>query len=196
MELKNNKSAWAALATLGVGAVVAGATAFAKIREHRRQRKAEENAELSKGRLTAEQMMVYNEAITAFMALNDRIYALRNQSKQLQPLVKWLATGGERPQPAGDADSDVLRLTEDIGRFLTTQKPFINACLATIDTDGMTYEDCVRGSVGGTFDPVLDETPKGTEAQAGAPIVCVLRLGYYFPDSTIAPHPVKSIVLV
>jgi hypothetical protein len=32
MELKNNKSTWAALATLGLGAVAAGATAVVKIR--------------------------------------------------------------------------------------------------------------------------------------------------------------------
>ena len=45
MELKNNKSAWAALATLGVTAIAAGATAFVKIRDKRRQREEEEKAD-------------------------------------------------------------------------------------------------------------------------------------------------------
>ena len=54
MELKNHKSALAALATLGVTAVAAGATAFVKIREKRRQRAAEEE----EGRLSAEHLRI------------------------------------------------------------------------------------------------------------------------------------------
>ena len=38
MELNNRKSVWAALATLGVTAVAAGATAIVKFRERRHQR--------------------------------------------------------------------------------------------------------------------------------------------------------------
>ena len=48
---------------------------------------------------------------------------------------------------------------------------------------------------GGTFDGKLDEEPTGLELKDGTPISFVLKLGYYFPDSTLAPHPVKSIVL-
>ena len=93
MELKNNNSAWAALATLGVTAVAAGTTAIVKLRKKRRQQREQESHESNK-RLTAEQMMVYNEAVSVFKELNERIYELRRQRKELQPLIKWLATDG------------------------------------------------------------------------------------------------------
>ena len=37
MELKNKKSAWAALATIGVTAIAAGTTAFVKMRKKREE---------------------------------------------------------------------------------------------------------------------------------------------------------------
>ncbi len=194
MELRNKKSAWAALATLGITAVAAGATAIVKIREKKRL-KREQEAEETESRLSAEQMMVYNEAISAFQTLNDRIYELRRYRKELQPLIKWLATDGDKPQIDSD-NEDIVKLAANIERFLVTQLPFINACLATIGDAGLTYVDHVRGAVGGTFDSMLDEEPTGAEVKEGTPISFVLKLGYYFPDSTISPHPVQSIVLV
>ena len=194
MELKNKKSAWAALATLGVTAIAAGATAFVKIREKRRLREEQEE-QVGPIRLTAEQQMVYNEAVSVFRTINERIYELRQHRKELQPLIQWLATAGERPSIETD-DKDILQLADDIERFLTTQMPFINASLRTLDDDGTIYSDYVRGAVGGTFDDALDEEPTGTEVKNGAPISFVLKLGYYFPECTLALQPVKSIVLV
>lgn len=191
MELRNNKSAWAALATLGVTAVAAGATAIVKMRKKRRERE-----EYNEGRsqLSAEQMMVYNEAVSHFLTINERIYELRSHRQELQPLILWLATGGQRPALDG-ADDELRQLAEAIEHFQTMQLPFINASLSTVSTDGLTFGDCVRGAVGGTFDGKLDEEPTGLELKDGTPISFVLKLGYYFPDSTLAPHPVKSIVL-
>ena len=194
MELKNNKSTWAALATLGVTAVAAGATAFVKIREKRRQQREQEAHEGSK-RLTAEQMMVYNEAISVFQELNDRIYELRRQREELQPLIKWLATDSEKPK-IEEVDEALTKLVGDIERFLTMQVPFINACLVTAGENDITYIDCVRGDVEGMFDATLDEEPTGLDVKDGTPIKYVLKLGYYFPDSTMTPDPVKSIVIV
>ncbi len=195
MELKNNKSALAALATLGVTAIAAGTTAFLKIRKKRREQKQEEEKQQEDGTssaLSADQMMVYNEAVQAFQRLNDRIYELRNNGEALQPLIQWLATDGERPATIPEA---LLPLADDIDKFLTQQMPFINACLSTINHDGLTFIDFVHAPVGGTFDSALDELSQDT-AENGTPIKCVLRLGYFFPDSTIAPLPVKSIVTV
>lgn len=195
MEIKNNKSAWAALATLGVTAVAAGATAFFKIREKRKERQAEE-AEKAEGKhLTAEQMMVYNEAVSNFIALNDRIYALRSQREALQPLINWLATNGEKPE-LNLVNDDIKLLAADIERFLQTQVPFINASLASIGDVATNYTECVRGAVGGVFDDTLDEEPTGEQVENGQQLAYVLRLGYYFPESTQAPIPVKAIVLV
>lgn len=194
MEFKNNKSAWAALATLGVTAVAAGATAFVKIRERRKERQAQEEDRVHSKHLNAEQMMVYNDAIRTFISLNDRIYELRREREALQPLVKWLATNGEKPVLTNVGD-DVMLLAEDIERFLLTQVPFINACLACVGDPTMSYPDYVRGAVGGYFDDTLDEEPTGTKVEKGEKIAFVLRLGYYFPESTLAPNPVKSIVL-
>lgn len=194
MELKNKKSTWAALATLGVTAVAAGATAFVKIREKRKQRQAQDAEHEQSKHLTAEQMMVYNEAIRAFMSLNDRIYELRREREALQPLVKWLATNDEKPALTNVSD-DVKMLADDIERFLLTQVPFVNACLSSVGDPTMSYPDYVRGAVGGYFDNTLDEEPTGAQVENGAKIAFVLRLGYYFPESTLAPNPVKAIVL-
>lgn len=194
MELKNNKSAWAALATLGVTAVAAGTTAIVKLRKKRRQQREQESHESNK-RLTAEQMMVYNEAVSVFKELNERIYELRRQRKELQPLIKWLATDGEKPK-TGDGDDTLAKLAADIERFLIMQVPFINACLVTAGENDMTYIDCVRGDVDGMFDSTLDEEPTGLDVEEGTRIKFVLKLGYFFPDATISPYPVKSIVLV
>ena len=195
MELKNNKSTWAALATLGVTAVAAGATAFLKIREKRKERQAKESEQAQGKHLTAEQMMVYNEAIRSFMSLNDRIYDMRRKREVLQPLIKWLATNGKKPELA-TTDDDVKLLADDIERFLLTQVPFINACLTSVGDPTMSYPDYIRGAVGGYFDDTLDEEPTGTQVEKGLQIAFVLRLGYYFPESTLAPNPVKAIVLV
>ena len=195
MELKNNKSAWAALATLGVTAVAAGATAFLKIREKRKERQAQEKEEQEHSKhLTAEQMMVYNEAIRSFLSLNDRIYDMRREREAIQPLVKWLAMNGEKPELT-NAGEDVKALADNIERFLTTQVPFINACLVSMGEPVLSYPDCVRGAVGGSYDDMLDEEPTGAQVEKGQKIAFVLRLGYYFPESTLVSAPVKSIVL-
>ena len=194
MEFKNNKSTWAALATLGVTAVAAGATAFVKIREKRKERQAQEEDRVHSKHLNAEQMMVYNDAIRTFISLNDRIYELRQDREALQPLVKWLATNGEKPELV-KADDDIRQLADSIEKFLLTQVPFINACLACVGDPTMSYPDYVRGAVGGYFDDTLDEEPTGAKLEKGEKIAFVLRLGYYFPESTLAPNPVKSIVL-
>ena len=194
MEFKNNKSTWAALATLGVTAVAAGATAFVKIREKRKERQAQEEDRVHSKHLNAEQMMVYNDAIRTFISLNDRIYELRQEREALQPLVKWLATNGEKPELV-KADDDIRQLADSIEQFLLKQVPFINACLACVGDPTMSYPDYVRGAVGGYFDDTLDEEPTGGKLEKGEKITFVLRLGYYFPESTLAPNPVKSIVL-
>ena len=194
MELKNKRTAWAALATLSVTAIAAGATAIVKIREKRRQQQ-EKDELIGQTRLSAEQQMVYNEAVSAFCALNKRIYELRQHRKELQPLIQWLVNDGERPAIETD-EQDILQLADDIDRFQTTQMPFINASLRTLSDDGTTFSDYVRGAVGGTFDDALDEEPTGIEVKNGTPITFVLKLGYYFPECSLALQPVKSIVLV
>lgn len=196
MELKRNKSAWAALATLGVTAIAASATAVVKIREKRRElrEKREREAQEGDSQLSAEQMMVYNEAIRSFLSINDRIFEMRRQRDILQPLIKWLATNGEKPEITTE-NEDITKLAGDIEKFLNTQVPFINACLMTVGDPDMSYPDYIRGAVGGTFDDTLDEEPTGAELSNGMPIEYVLRLGYFFPNSTIAPHPIKSIIL-
>ena len=195
MELKEHKSALAALATLGVTAVAAGATAFVKIREKRRQRKALEALEEETGKLSAEQRMVYNEGIKAFLTLNDRIYELRRRRNALQPIILWLASKGEKPQTEA-ADGELKQLVDSIAKFKASQMPFINACLMTLTGDEATFADYLRAPVGEAFDQTLDEEPTGADVTDGTPVTHVLKLGYCFPDCTIAAHPTKSIVLV
>ena len=58
------------------------------------------------------------------------------------------------------------------------------------------YSDYVRGRVGNNFDSTLDQEYAGAKVEEGTPIKYVLKLGYCFPNSRIATHPVKSIILV
>lgn len=145
--------------------------------------------------MTAEQMMVYNEAVTAFKTINKRIYELRTMRKELQPFIKWLATNGEKPSTE-DVPEEIAQLAKDIEKFLTTQVPFINASLCTISDNGMDYRDHVRGAVGGSFDSTLDTEPTGAVIEDGTPIAYVLKLGYCFPGSHDASEPIQSIVVV
>jgi len=193
MELRNNKSAIATLATLGVTAAAAATTAILKIRKKRKERREEAEREAQGKGLSAEQMMVYNEAVRRFIDLNKRIYELRRHRQELQPFISRLAMDGDAPEKTKMEELNLLG--DDIERFMTTQIPFINACLQSI-SDDMTYADCVHASVGGTFDSTLDEELTGADVAEGTPIAFVLKLGYCFPESTIAPDPVKSIVLV
>lgn len=194
MELKEHKSALAALATLGITAVAAGGTALFKL--HKKRKEMRTQAENSQnGHLTPDQMMVYNEAVRAFITLNNRIYELRQYRENLQPLIKWLATDDKKPAVTQDIP-ELVTLAEDIEKFLTTQQPFINACLSTIDNDGLSYTDYVHAPVEGVFDSALDEEPTGVKVENGKPITFVLKLGYFFPESSIAVYPVKAIVLV
>ena len=74
MEMKNKKSTWAALATIGVTAIAAGTTAVVKIRQKREEarkraeQKRQKEKEAQSLKLTPEQMMVYNEAIRRGLA--------------------------------------------------------------------------------------------------------------------------------
>ena len=195
MELKNNKPAWAALATLGITAIAAGTTAAIKIRKKRRRQREAAEREMAISDLTPEQEMVYNDAVRAFLLLNDRIYELRQMRKELQPIIQWLATDGPKPEIDTD-DERIVQLVADIEKFLITQVPFINACINTISDDGSAYSDYLRAATGKPFDPTLDVEQDGAEVQKGSIIKYVLRLGYCFPESRIATHPVKSIVLL
>jgi hypothetical protein len=201
MELKSKKSAWAALATLGVTAIAAGATAVVKIRQKRQERKRlaeierEKEKETMSTKLSPEQMMVYNEAVRKFITLNSRIYDLRHYQKELQPLIKMLATGKPIDEDTVTGVDEVDLLCHDIRQFVTKQLPFINTCIGII-SEGDAYESFVHGPINGKFDKNLDREESGEDIADGMPIKHVLKLGYFFPESTIAPYPVKSIVIV
>ncbi|MBQ9677794.1 MAG: hypothetical protein IJV44_06625 [Prevotella sp.] len=201
MELKNKKSTWAALATVGVTAIAAGTTAFVKIRQKRRERRIEEEKRREKEKeatslkLTPEQMMVYNEAIRKFITLNNRIYDLRHYQKELQPLIQMLATGKPVDEDTLTGIEEVDLLCHDIRQFVMRQLPFIDTCVGII-SEGETYQDFVHGPINGKFDKELDREEDGYEVADGTPIKHVLKLGYLFPESTIASYPVKSIVTV
>ena len=132
MELKNKRSAWAALATLGVTAIAAGTTAIVKIRQ--KKEKARKRAEMERVKeketyslkLSPEQMMVYNEAVRKFIMLNNRIYSLRHYQKEIQPLIQMLATGKAVDEDMLSGIEDVDILCHDIRQFVMKQLPFIS----------------------------------------------------------------------
>lgn len=201
MELKNKKSAWAALATIGVTAIAAGTTAFVKMRKKREElrklaeQQREREKETSSLKLTPEQMMVYNEGVRKFITLNNRIFDLRHYQKEMQPLIQMLATGKATDEDSLTGIEEVDLLAHDIRQFVNKQLPFINTCVSII-SQGDTYQDFVQGPINGKFDKELDREEDGHDVADGTPIKHVLKLGYFFPESTIAAHPVKSIVTV
>lgn len=201
MELKNKRSAWAALATLGVTAIAAGTTAIVKIRQ--KKEKARKRAEMERVKeketcslkLSPEQMMVYNEAVRKFIMLNNRIYSLRHYQKEIQPLIQMLATGKAVDEDMLSGIEDVDILCHDIRQFVMKQLPFISTCVSII-SEGDSYETFVHNPYGSKFDKELDQEEDGADVVDGTPIKHVLKLGYFFPESTIAAYPVKSIVTV
>lgn len=201
MELKNKKSAWAALATIGVTAIAAGTTAFVKMRKKREElrklaeQQREREKETSSLKLTPEQMMVYNEGVRKFITLNNRIFDLRHYQKEMQPLIQMLATGKATDEDSLTGIEEVDLLAHDIRQFVNKQLPFVNTCVSII-SQGDTYQDFVQGPINGKFDKELDREEDGHDVADGTPIKHVLKLGYFFPESTIASYPVKSIVTV
>ncbi|MBQ7419983.1 MAG: hypothetical protein IJV17_04490 [Prevotella sp.] len=199
--MKNRRSTWAALATLGVTAIAAGTTAIVKIRQKRERRRklAEQEREKEKDllsrKLSPEQMMVYNEAVRKFITLNNRIYALRHSQKEVQPLIQMLATGKTTEEDGLTGNEEVDLLASDIRKFIARQLPFISTCVSII-SEGDSYEDFVHGPINGKFDKELDREEDGYDVADGTPIKHVLKLGYFFPESTITTYPVKSIVTV
>ena len=201
MELKNKKSTLAALATLGVTAIAAGTTAVVKIRQKRERArklaeiKRQKEKETYSLKLSPEQMMVYNEAVRKFITLNNRIYDLRHYQKEIQPLIQMLGTGNAVDEDTLSGIEDVDILCHDIRQFVIKQLPFINTCVGII-SEGDSYESFVHNPFGGKFDKELDQEEDGADVAGGTPIKHVLKLGYFFPESTIVSYPVKSIVTV
>lgn len=201
MELKNKKSAWAALATLGVTAIAAGTTAIVKMRQKKEEnrklaeKQMERERETTSLKLTPEQMMVYNEGIRKFITLNNRIFELRHYQKEMQPLIQMLATGKDTDEDMLTGIEEVDLLCHDIRQFVKKQLPFVNTCVSII-SQGDSYTDFVHGPINGKFDKELDREEDGHDVADGTPIKHVLKLGYFFPESTIATQPVKSIVTI
>ena len=201
MELKNKKSTLAALATLGVTAIAAGTTAIVKIRQKKEKARKLKEIERQKEKetyslkLSPEQMMVYNEAVRKFITLNNRVYDMRHYQKEIQPLIQMLATGKAVDEDTLSGIEDVDILCHDIRQFVTKQLPFINTCVSII-SEGDNYECFVHNPFGGKFDKELDQEEDGADVADGTPIKHVLKLGYFFPESTIVSYPVKSIVTV
>ena len=201
MELKNKKSAWAALATLGVTAIAAGTTAIVKMRQKKEEnrklaeKQMERERETTSLKLTPEQMMVYNEGIRKFITLNNRIFELRHYQKEMQPLIQMLATGKDTDEDMLTGIEEVDLLCHDIRQFVKKQLPFVNTCVSII-SQGDSYTDFVHGPINGKFDKELDREEDGHDVADGTPIKHVLKLGYFFPESTIATLPVKSIVTI
>lgn len=187
-----NKSAIAALATLGVTAVAATATAVVKIRNKRREARALRETE-NDARLSPQQQMVYNEAVREFIILNDRIYELRRHHAELQPLLSRLALLSTEPLQLAE-DDPLKPLADQVERFVREQVPFINASLRGTELES--YEECLRVPIGRTSDPELDEELSGDDVNEGTAVRFVLKAGYYFPDCTLVLHPVKSIILI
>jgi len=201
MDMNNKKSAWAAIATIGVTAIAAGTTAIVKIRqkrkEHRRlaEQQREKEKEVASLKLTPEQMMVYNEGVRTFITLNNRIFELRHYQKETQPLIQMMATGKADDEDLLTGIEEIDLLSHDIRQFVKKQLPFVNTCVSIISS-GDSYTDFVHGPIGGKFDQELDREEDGCAVADGTPIKHVLKLGYCFPESTIASYPVKSIVTV
>ncbi len=149
---------------------------------------------------------VYNDAVNAFVNINERIYTYRIHSSFNTMLMKLL-TSEESASTVRDAlsnldvdreDKDSLGLLlSDISHFKTNQiKTIDNFIKRSDEKDISSFIDCVRFPLGESYNSDLDEHVFGEKTNNGKIVTSVIKMGYYFPQSTTHPYRKKALILV
>ena len=140
----------------------------------------------------------YNDAISEFERINNRLFKLRKYKNYSQELLQFLSTGemnkeeytlrlGESDLPE-DGKEHLNTILYDIERFNTQRRELISNY---ISQQKLTCFE-IRYPLSAEFDDKLDHHFKGDDVADGEKIIRVCKLGYYFPKSHVAPYRVKS----
>lgn len=149
----------------------------------------------------------YNDAVNAFVALNNRLYALKKYRSVVLPCMRLLA--GDQSIKVEDARMQIAAsslktddkasfslLLNDISQFVSEYVSVIDRFLKEANEIGCySFLECIRMPLNEMFDAEKDEHALGEEFADSDRISVVLRLGFYFPQSTTQPYRVKSLVL-
>lgn len=139
----------------------------------------------------------YNDAISEFERINNRLFKLRKYKIYSQELLRFLSIGemdkeeyskrlDESDLPE-DAIEHLKTIMYDIERFNTQRRELISKY---ISQQKLTCFD-IRFPLFAEFDDELDHNFKGDDVAKGDKITRVCKLGYYFPKSNVAPYRVK-----
>lgn len=149
----------------------------------------------------------YNDAVNAFVALNDRLYAFKKHRSVVLPCMRLLA--GDKSINAENVRAQIAQsslksedkasfslLLNDISQFVSTYVSVIDKFLEEADDiDCHSFLECIRMPLGEMFNVEKDEHALGEEFTDSDQISDVLRLGFYFPQSTTQPYRTKSLIL-
>lgn len=139
----------------------------------------------------------YNDAISEFERINNRLFKLRKYKTYSQELLRFLFIGemnkeeyikrlGESDLPE-DGKEHLNTILYDIERFNTQRRELISNY---ISQQKLTCFD-IRFPLLEGFDDKRDHHFKGDDVVDGEKIIRVCKLGYYFPNSHVAPYRVK-----
>lgn len=140
----------------------------------------------------------YNDAISEFERINDRIFKLRKYRLFAQKLLEFLSNG-TIDQSSYNEELSLSDLSEeikdhfrtilyDIDRFNTQRRSLLSLYVRQNNLECFD----IRYPINQFFDENYDHHFKGDEVMNGDKIVRVCKLGYFFPNSPRAPYRVKS----
>jgi len=139
----------------------------------------------------------YNDAISEFERINNRLFKLRKYKIYSQELLRFLSTGemdieeyskrlDESDLPE-DAKEHLNTILYDIERYNTQRRGVISKYISQQKL--ISFD--VRFPLLEGFDNKCDHHFKGDDVTDGEKIIRVCKLGYYFPNSHVAPYRVK-----
>lgn len=144
-------------------------------------------------------VVAYNDAIQAFVNIDNYIYDLKKHNALITPYMIWLVSDCPKPNVDASSLSDeerskVALLASKIEQFKKNYEQAIRRYLLRSKNE-KTLEDCIRCPIDGTFNPELDQHLLGLDFENGEKIRSVYKMGFLFPDSKAYPYREKSLIL-
>lgn len=154
----------------------------------------------SVGSLTENDMIAYDDAVQAFVNINDSIYDLRRYNALIVPYIFWFANENQQvpildlSSLSDETRSKVALLASRIEQFKKNYEQTITRCVSRIKPNEK-FTDCLRCPLNGKFDPDLDQHLLGEDLALGAEIHSVYKLGFLFPSSRNYPYREKALII-
>lgn len=149
---------------------------------------------------TERERVAYDDAVQAFVNINNYIYDLKRYNSLITPYILWLVNENvEHPHvdisSVSDEDrSRIALLVSKIDQFKQNHVQAINRYLSRT-MKGKNYATCLRCPIKGHFDPALDQHLLGEDLEHGEEIHSVYKIGFLFPDSKAHPYREKSLII-